>query len=273
MRLIKTAFLWIVCFVFLGVPVSGAISEHLVTMDDLVIDDTDFMYRLELRKAGGHLPRNFDKERFLDSIIDVELIAREAKRLNLEERKDYKERLEWLKKDLLVDVYLKRLREGKDNEANHRNYYEENKSKYTAPEKVRIAFISVESPEKAEEIIEKARKGEDFAELAKAYSTDVTATKGGDLGFQPRRALGETFSNVAFNMKKGEIGGPIYKNGKYHIIKLIDRKDAEVIRFEDVRRKVASDYATGLWKAEKARLRKDAKIQINKEALDKLKVH
>lgn len=80
----------------------------------------------------------------------------------------------------------------------------------------------------AEEIQKKASSGEDFATLARAYSQDPTASRGGDLGFFSRGELDSSFEKVAFSLAPGEISGVVKTGYGFHIIKAEERKADQV---------------------------------------------
>jgi protein-export membrane protein SecD len=88
-----------------------------------------------------------------------------------------------------------------------------------------------EEPTTKEQALEQATKlrgeltPENFAEKAKAFSTDPTAaTNGGDLGWFTRETMIKEFSDAAFAMTKGEISQPVESPFGWHIIYKVDER-------------------------------------------------
>ena len=90
--------------------------------------------------------------------------------------------------------------------------------------------------------------GADFGELAKKYSEDSSAARGGDLGKFDARRMVKPFSDTAFDMEVGQISGLVETQYGLHIIKLNEIFPAEVTEMADAR----LDIARELYQEEKA---------------------
>ncbi|MCA2003580.1 MAG: peptidylprolyl isomerase [Candidatus Nitrosotenuis sp.] len=87
-------------------------------------------------------------------------------------------------------------------------------------EKIKCAHILVEKQSQALAILERLKKGEKFAELAKELSTDRGSGKrGGDLGYFGRGMMVKPFEAAAFKLSIGQISEPVKSEFGYHIIK------------------------------------------------------
>jgi peptidyl-prolyl cis-trans isomerase D len=127
------------------------------------------------------------------------------------------------------------------------SYYDQHLTDYQVPEKRHARHIlfratSEDSEEihqnqqrKAAEVLEKARGGEDFANLAQQYSEGPTAATGGDLGFFSRGQMVKEFDDTVFSLQENEISDLVKTDFGYHIIKLEEIQPGGVTSVEQAR--------------------------------------
>ncbi|HEX6924389.1 MAG TPA: peptidylprolyl isomerase [Longimicrobiaceae bacterium] len=80
----------------------------------------------------------------------------------------------------------------------------------------------------AESLRQRAQQGEDFAELARQYSQDGSAQRGGDLDYFGRGRMVAPFEEAAFALQPGEISEVVETPFGYHVIKVEDRRQPEL---------------------------------------------
>jgi peptidyl-prolyl cis-trans isomerase D len=89
---------------------------------------------------------------------------------------------------------------------------------------------------KAQDVLNKAKKGASFEDLAKKFSEDdATKPKGGDLGWIVEGQTVPEFQQTAFSLPKGSISDLVKTQYGFHIIKVMDRETAHTKSFEEVR--------------------------------------
>jgi len=137
-----------------------------------------------------------------------------------------------------------------------RAQYDANVKQYTQPEQRQPSHILIAvkpdakdedkeaARKKAESLLAQARKNPaQFADLAKKNSEDPgSAPQGGDLGFIAKDgSMVKPFEDAVFDMKPGDIAGPISTEFGWHIIKLTNVRPAKVRSFDEVKAEIEQD--------------------------------
>ncbi|MEK9129941.1 MAG: protein translocase subunit SecD [Patescibacteria group bacterium] len=95
----------------------------------------------------------------------------------------------------------------------------------TEDQKKEIEIYNVNVQKKAEDVLQKVLKGEDFAKLAKEFSDCPSKEKGGDLDWFSKGMMVPEFEEAVFGLKKGEITQKLVKTDfGYHIIQKTDER-------------------------------------------------
>lgn len=140
-----------------------------------------------------------------------------------------------------------------------------------AKPEIKARHILVADEKTAKEVKAKLDKGEDFAKLAKEYSTDTgSAQNGGDLGWFGSGKMVPEFETAAYKLKKNEISEPIKSQYGYHIIQLIDKKEKEA--YEKMKDKLEYDLKVSKIDPAKVQTKldtivKEADVKINDKDL------
>lgn len=126
-------------------------------------------------------------------------------------------------------------------------YYNDNIQQFSTPEQVHAEHILLKTDGKddaavkkeAESILAQARGGANFEDLAKKYSEDdASKAKGGDLDYFGRGQMVKEFDDAAFAAKPGDIVGPVKTQFGYHIIKVLDHRQAQTKPLAEVRSQI-----------------------------------
>ena len=130
------------------------------------------------------------------------------------------------------------------------DYYKKNIADYREEGTLRVRTInlrkrSMKDPlatpktqfARAQDILRKLKRGEDFAALARQYSEDSVASKGGDRGQIARESstLNRVLTNVAFQMKAGEVSEIIESQTGFYIVKVDSRQYGRTAPLNEVR--------------------------------------
>jgi len=229
--------------------VLAKIGDTKITMADL--NRIISYYDADKQKALAQNPTF--KATILQRIVQGIVISKIARDEAFDKRPAIAEQLTLLSNDYLASEYIKLevIDKIKVTEDDMQLYYKAHQEDFKTRETVRarqilIKFKPSASAEdkkkaraKAEEILEKAKRGEDFAKLASEFSDDAgSKTKGGDLGFFPKGKMAPELDKVAFSLKPGEVSDIIETASGCYLIKVEDKKESVLEPYDKVKDKI-----------------------------------
>jgi len=152
--------------------------------------------------------------------------------------------------------------------------YDQNKEKYRVGERAKVRMIMVdarkhgrgEAHQIAVDVTGKIKAGGDFAKLADEFSDDARTNKGGDRGWIEDKdtVFRKELKEVIFKVPAGQVSDVIDIDGSAFIIKVEEKKPAQVQPIADVRLAIEGQLKVEerdrLQKAWLGRLRKKALI-------------
>lgn len=287
--------------------------DYLAIIDGEKIAIGDYVSALRrgMRKRfyHGKVPEEERRKYFeevANEMINRHLLVREAKRRGIKPDMDAVERAvkrydeqfkddpEWsksrdkilpkIREKLSGDSLAMRLEEdvkkaAPPTDAELQQFYNENKSLFTTPERVKVSLILLrvdpaataevwqQASEEAAGIVERLGDGADFAELARIHSSDKSAKDGGDMGYIHSGMLGANAQKVLDIMEPGEISAPVVMLEGVAIFRLDDRIKAQLNPLSSVRERAEKLYlrekGEQAWQALQEKLHSEAKIVVN----------
>lgn len=235
---------------------------------------------LDLESAEGQRKFEAHRRKTLDTLIEKQLVAQQARELKIYVAEDEMRRaLEDVKKSnnltdfqfaealkqqgFTMDTYRKTLRQQLlelkvinqtvrsrisvgDDEV--RALYAQTVRQATGDQlQVHLMQILVPVPANASEnavndkrrlagkFVEQLRSGADFVTLAKTAADEGASKGGGDLGWVARGDLPEELRDTVASMDAGDLRGPVRSERGFHILQLVEKKNAEVRGFDEVK--------------------------------------
>jgi peptidyl-prolyl cis-trans isomerase C len=218
----------------------------------------------------AQLPDEQKKLAALSAAIDVKTIAALAEKDGIQDTQDFKNRIQFLRERELHNAYFKKYVVGTVTDAEVKARYDEEIKKIPPQEEVHARHILVKTEDEAKEIIKELDAGKDFAELAKAKSTDPNKSEGGDLGYFGKGRMVKEFEDAAFALKKGEYTKtPVKTQFGYHVIKIEDTRIAPPPPFDQVKDQIRQLVMRDKYLALLSKAREDTKIDIVDAGLKK----
>ena len=251
-------------------------EEILATIRDEVITIDDYKKEIAMLPPSYRALANQNKKQMLEGLINKQLLLQEAKRKNLQNSENVIRLFEKVKEEIMVQEFIDREVSDKAEltDSEIEKYYNENKTLFMDPPKIRACHILVDSEVLAKKVMSDLENGVSFEELAKEYSLDTpTKDKGGDLGYFAKGTLLVEFEEVCEKSNIDEISEVKTPLG-YHIVKLLDKKEGKLKTLGEVKSQIKSelllDKELELYNKLLQQLREDQEITVNNQLLDSL---
>lgn len=216
--------------------------------------------RIRIRKNKG---------RFLEGLVQGELLYQEAVRQKIGESPEIRKRVARLKRRLVIEEFLRRDAEAADaSERQLRDFFLANKERFRRKESATLAHIVLKTEQDAWDAVAELRKGTPFAQVARERSIfEGTRDSGGMMGTAERGALERALEDVAFKLPIGQPSEPIRTSVGWQVIRVLERVGAADAKYEDVKDDVRLVYSElkrrERYEALLRRLREGAKVKVH----------
>lgn len=278
--------------VLLSAAPARAEEEALVRWRDQALTRLDFEGAMQ--SASPEIRREFlgDMKKItsvLESVLVQRTLSEEARALGLADDPLVQKEIQLATERILAKKRLEAFEAGlkqPDFEAVARQEYTTKPDAFRLPDQLDASHILIaaskcrsadEARALAEEVRQKALKGEDFAALADTYSDDPSAARNhGELGLLPKGKLIKPFEDAALALAPGAISAVVETKFGFHVIRLNKIIPGRLRPFDEVKAELVAKQRDTYLGDERAilfsKIKNDPSIQLNTSAIDSLLV-
>lgn len=272
----RRAFLFAAALALLMLPAQAASAADdpvLAKVNGMEIHQSDLNVAEE--EAGQLPPMTPEAKRdyLVQFTADMLLVAKAAEDKKLGDAADFKRKLDFARRKLLMESLLQETGKAALTDATMHKVYDDAVKQMGDEQEVHARHILVRAAagddkaskaaeDKIKAVIARLNKGEDFAKVAGEVTEDPSGkANGGDLGYFTKDQMVPEFSDTAFKLAKGQISGPVKTQFGWHVIKVEDKRVKPAPKFDEVKPQI-EQYVTRKAQADLvASLRAGAKIE------------
>ncbi|HMT92313.1 peptidylprolyl isomerase [uncultured Thiothrix sp.] len=233
---------------------------------DIKRDTLNTLMDMAKRSGAGD---QVDEKTMLEDLVVTELARQEANKSGLAEREDVQEKLNNFKDKLVLNTWMQEkaaalnISDDELKAAYDKATSQMSKSEYKA------RHILVKTKDEAKAVLDELKAGKDFADLAKAKSTDTSAQMGGDLGWFKTDSMVKPFAEAVAAMEPGQTSTePVETQFGWHVIKLEEKRDVKLPELENMKpqlkRQIEQEKMMAYMKDLRAKA--DVKVLLKEEA-------
>jgi len=196
-----------------------------------------------------------DRERVLDDVIGLKLLAQQAEKEGLTASRTLTAQIELQRLQTLARAMAaEHLKNNPPTDADLKAIYDENLPRLSG-EQYKLRHILVTTREEADSVIAELHKGSDFVALAQSRAAGPTGPNGGELGWLTADSMPPAFAEAVRALTVGSFSPePVQTDAGYHVILLEETQRQAPPSLEDLRadlssaaeRKLLDDYIKDL---------------------------
>lgn len=286
------ALLLIVTFLWTA-PASAADAVALarVGATDLKPDEVRAFYgTLDSREQAALASNPALLDQTMRVYLVQQLVLKEAQAKQWDKKASVQAQIEQARQNVVMESYLQSVCEPPadfPSDAALKKVYDANKDSFKVPKRYRVAQIFIALPkgsdvaatDKAHAEMDQVLKslkepGADFSAIANAHSDEKrTAATGGEIGWLAEAQIQAEIRGKVIALSKGAVSEPIRLADGWHVLKLLEIKEAALASFDEVKNALAQRVRTEQTKANRqayvAKLLDQNPISLNTPALAK----
>jgi len=202
----------------------GEVKDHLIAAGKGAIARDPLAMEIDARLAA------------LQGEIDTRLLAQRAHAAGLESDPVYVNRLAEFGKTRLINLHRQRLAaQMEPTDQQLHDYYDANHDQISVPEFRKVQMVMLDTQAQAQSLKERIESGElTLYQAAADYSVAPDAKQNlGEIGWIGEGKTRPALNEVIFTLLPAEIGGPVEAGGLWHLVSVLDTRDAQYGSFDE----------------------------------------
>lgn len=261
----------------LAAPPAASSQDRIVAVingETITQSKLDMLYTRMAPQLRTQYNQNGGKAAFLENYLRKRMLVQEALKAGFDKRPEVQPDLENARESALFDRYIRDVvAPTVITEAAVHKFYDDNPGNFMVDDQLKVRHIIImgdgvgPKPKSKQQAIDTITRisaelreqnsfpaGTDpasvaritmarFAEAARKYSEDGSASQGGDLGWVGKGTLDPTFEAEAFSLQPGVVSPVVESRFGFHLIFVEDKKPAGKQSYDEVKAEIR-DYLT-----------------------------
>ena len=182
-----------------------------------------------------------DLQQIVEELINLEVLTQAAEEMDLDKDPEIAATLKLQYTQTMANAYLaSKSAEMTFTDEQLRDLYDSQSASADLAE-YKASHILLETQEQATAVLAELADGKSFADAAAEHSIDPSGENGGDLGWFVSASMAPQFAGAVAGMEVGDVSeAPVQTEFGYHIINLIDKREAALPDFDSVKSRLTN---------------------------------